>query len=174
MRLRHLLCPILLVAAVQPALAQQQPRMRRTHLAAPTPQQQLIQLRFQWESLFMGSIANARQHGENAAEYGASLGRIAAPSWSADLTPQSYVRTIHPIIRAIGLTCEVTEDTPERAVYRYKLPEASHFTGEHATVSQQEYADAMAGMEREIAAGHNLMVEHRVEEPWTVVTVTRR
>ncbi len=172
MRLRTLLLPALLVASVHPALAQQA-RTRRTHLAAQTPAQQVTQLRFQWEALFSQSIANAKQHGESAAEYGASLGRIAAPGWATDLTPQSFVRTIHPILRLYGLTCEVTEDTPDRAVYRYKLPDVAHFT-DRGVITREEYADAMAGMEKEIAAGHQLLVEHRAEEPWVVVTVTRR
>ena len=92
MRLRSLILPAVLVAVALPAAAQQQPRMRRTHLAAQTPAQQVTQLRFQWEALFSQSIANAKQHGESAAEYGASLGRIAAPTWASSYWPMSSVK----------------------------------------------------------------------------------
>ncbi len=172
MRLRSLLLPAILVAAVQPALGQQ-PQTRRTHLPARTTAQQAQGLRFQWESLFAASIANARQHGENAAEYGASLGRISSPSWASDLTPQSFVRSLHPILRDLGLPCEVTEDTPDRAVLRYRVPDAAHFT-DRGIVTREEYTDAMNGMATEIAGGHQLRVETRSEDPWTVITVSRR
>ena len=161
---------LLLCVTVAPAPGQQQP-------AQPTPEQQMIsRLRYQWQALFLASVANARSHGQTRAAFGASLGKLFAPSWPKDLTPQGLARGMHSNIRLVGLEAELLEDTPEQAVVRFSRPDSAQFYTTYGSqgATLADWDETLKGLVEQIAAEHGLVWDQRRDGNSMVAKVTRR
>jgi len=157
---------LLLCITIAPARAQQ--------AAEPTPEQTIAALRSQWQALFVASLLNARAHGQSTAEFGTSIGRIFAPSWAQDLTPQGLARGMRANIRLIGLEAELLEDTTEQAVVRFSHPDSAQFSTRYgargATVT--DYDEALKAVVRQIAVDHGLVWDQRADGSRLVAKVT--
>ena len=128
---------LLLCITIAPARAQQ--------AAEPTPEQTIAALRSQWQALFVASLLNARAHGQSTAEFGTSIGRIFAPSWAQDLTPQGLARGMRANIR---------------------------YGARGATVT--DYDEALKAVVRQIAVDHGLVWDQRADGSRLVAKVTRK
>ena len=161
---------LLLCVTVSRASGQQQP-------AQPTPEQQMIsRLRYQWQALLLASVANARSHGQNRAEFGASLGKLFAPSWAKDLTPQGLARGMRSNVRLVGLEAELLEDTPEQSVVRFSRPDSAQFYTSYGSqgATLADWDETMKAVVEKIAAEHGLVWDQRPDGAFMVAKVTRK
>ena len=169
MRLRSLIHSLLLLCVAVAGAPAQQP-------TEPTPDQMVARLRYQWQALFVASVLNARSHGQGTAEFGASMGRIFAPSWAQDLTPQGLARGMRANIRLTGLEAELLEDTPEQAVVRFSRPDSAQFHTRYGAsgATLTDYDEALKAVVQQIAAEHGLTWDQRVDGTWMVAKVARK
>ncbi len=160
---------LLLSAVVAPARAQQA-------AAQPTPEQMISRLRYQWQGLFLASIANAKAHGQGPAQYGAALGRLYASSWPKDLTPQGLAHGILSNVELIGLKGELVEDTPERAVIRFSRPDSVEFQRDLARFGATiaDWTEAQHALGQAMAIQHGLAWTQRRDGEWEIATITRK
>ncbi len=161
MRPRSLIPSLLLLCVAVAGAHAQQP-------TEPTPDQMIARLRYQWQALFVASVLNARAHGQGTAEFGASLGRIFAPSWAQNLTPQGLARGMRANIRLTGLEAELLEDTPEQAVVRFSRPDSAQFYTRYGArgATLTDYDEALKAVVQQIAAEHGLGTSVRMAPGW--------
>lgn len=164
------LCLLLLSTLATPARAQQAVAQQ------PEPAQMIARLRYQWQGLFLASIANARAHGQAPAQYGAALGRLYASSWPKDLTPQGLGRGILSNVQLIGLKGELVEDTPERAVIRFSRPDSVEFERDLARFGATiaDWTEAQHALGQAMATQHGLAWTQRRDGEWEIATITRK
>jgi len=162
-----LLCAVTLAPGL--VLAQEQP-------TEPTPEQTISRLQSQWEALFVASMVAAQGQGQSPAEHGASIGQLFAPGWSDDLTPQGLARGMRNNFRLIGGEAELTRDTEDVAVVRWRRLDQELFMGRHGSMGAivDQYEECLKAVVEGIADAHNLVWAQETSGDWMVARVTRK
>ena len=150
-------------------LAQEQP-------TEPTPEQTISRLQYQWEALFVASIVVAKGQGQSPAEHGASIGQLFAPSWADDLTPRGLARGMRNNMRLTGREAELTRDTEDVAVVRWRRMDREVFMKRYGSMGAivDQYEECLEAVVKEIADAHNLVWAQEMSGDWMVARVTRK
>lgn len=82
----------------------------------------VTRIRYQWEAVSVGALAEAVDQGRTPQEYGRSIGKLFSGSWGESLTPQGFANGMISNLELVGAEPRLVEESPEGTTIKTTRP----------------------------------------------------